>query len=153
MPFEQSARFFALAYGLGWGIAALAIFFADSLTAIFGPVGYTNPLFILAVYSPAISGVLLVWRLCGLTGLVAFGQRLTLWRMPLGWWAFLVVGIPAGKYLSAALQGTLADPFPFTPWYSVLPLLGIALAIGPVEDIGWRGGRCCGGSLRRAGQA
>lgn len=59
--------------------------------------------------------------------------------MPVAWWAFLVIGIPAGKYLGAAITGTVADPFPFSPWYAVLPALAAALLSGPVEGLGWRG--------------
>jgi membrane protease YdiL (CAAX protease family) len=51
---------------------------------------------------------------------------------------FLILGIPAGKYLGAALNGTITD-FPFDPWYGVLPMFAAALLIGPVEEIGWRG--------------
>ena len=41
--------FFALAFGLSWGLAAVALGFADRLEPVFGPVGLTNPLFFLAV--------------------------------------------------------------------------------------------------------
>lgn len=34
-------------------------------------------------------------------------RRLTLWRMPARWWAFLLLGIPALTYLGAALSGLL----------------------------------------------
>ena len=131
--------FFALAFGLGWGLAALPILFPEQIEAIFGPVSGTHPLFILAVYSPAIAGVFLVWRHYGFTGLGRFFRRLTLWRMPVVWWLLLIVGIPAVKYLGAALNGKLGDPFPFSPWYDLLPALLVALLIGPVEEFGWRG--------------
>jgi membrane protease YdiL (CAAX protease family) len=130
--------FFALAFGLGWGTIALAVLFMKQIEALFGPIGYTNPVFILAVYSPGIAGVLLVLRHYGPRGLAGYLRRLTLWRMPAAWWAFLFLGIPAGKYLGAAINGTAAD-FPFSPWYSVLPALVAALLIGPVEELGWRG--------------
>jgi membrane protease YdiL (CAAX protease family) len=54
-------------------------------------------------------------------------------------WAFLVIGIAAIKYLGAAISGTITDPFPFSPWFEVLPALAIGLFIGPVEEFGWRG--------------
>lgn len=130
--------FFALAFGLGWGLIALLILFTDQIEAIFGEVGYTNPVFILAVYSPALAGVFLVWRQYGLTGLGSFFRRLTLWRMPAAWWVFLIIGIPAVKYIGAAINGTMTA-FPFSPWYAVLPALVITLLIGPVEEFGWRG--------------
>jgi uncharacterized protein len=139
MSFRTLVPFLALAFGLTWGLAALLILFPEPIEAIFGELSYTNPLFILAVYSPALAGVLLVFRHYGLKGLGSFFRRLTLWRMPGAWWVLLVVGIPALFYLSAAIKGTFTDPFPFSPWYAVLPALVPALFIGPVEEFGWRG--------------
>ena len=139
MSFRTLGSFFALAFGLTWGIAALLILFPEPIEAIFGELSYTNPLFILAVYSPAFAGVLLVWRHYGVKGLGSFFRRLTLGRMPVAWWVFLVVGIPALFYLGAAIKGTFTDPFPFSPWYAVLPALVPALFIGPIEEFGWRG--------------
>lgn len=131
--------FLGLTFGLTWGLAAFYMLFPDQLTAIFGELSYTNPLFILAVYSPGIAGVFLVWRSYGLRGMRSFFRRLTLWRMPIAWWVFLVVGIPAIFYLGAAIKGTLADPSPFSSWYAVLPALATTLLIGPIEEFGWRG--------------
>ena len=130
--------FFALAFGLGWGVIALLILFTDQIEAIFGEIGYTNPVFILAVYSPAIAGIYLVWRHYGVRGVGSFLRRVSLWRMPIAWWLFLIVGIPAVKYVGAAINGTV-DEFAFSPWYGVFPALVAALLIGPVEEIGWRG--------------
>jgi membrane protease YdiL (CAAX protease family) len=131
--------FLALTFGLSWGTGVLLVLFADQVEAIFGPMGYTNPIFILVVYAPGFAGILLVWRHYGVKGLGSFLRRLTLWRMPLIWWVVLIVGMPAVFYLGAAINGTLDDGFPFTPWYGVLPALGIALVIGPIEEFGWRG--------------
>ena len=139
MSLRSLLPFFALAFGLTWGIAALLILFTDQMEAIFGPLSYTNPVFILAVYSPGITAVFLVWRHYGVEGVGSFVRRLTLWRMPLAWWAFLVIGIPTLFYLGAAIKGTATDPFPFSPWYDVLPALVTALFIGPIEEFGWRG--------------
>lgn len=139
MSIRTLIAFLALAFGLSWGLIALYMLFPDQITAVFGEVGYTNPLFVLAVYAPAIAGIVLVWRHYGLRGLASYFRRLTLWRMPLAGWVFLLVGIPAVNYLGAALGGTLADPFPFAPWYAVLPALATGLLIGPMEEFGWRG--------------
>src|SRR5512133_30922 len=132
--------FFALAFGFCWGVASLLLVFADQLEPIFGPVSGTNPVFVLAVYAPGIAAVALVWRHFGVKGLGSFFKRVTLWRMPIGWWAFLLLGIPAVKYLGAAMNGTIDDPFPFSPWYTLVPALATTLFIGPVgEEFGWRG--------------
>jgi membrane protease YdiL (CAAX protease family) len=139
MGFATLVAFFALAFGLAWGIIALLILFTAQIEAIFGPVSGTNPLFILAVWTPGIVGVFLVWGHYGLRGLLGFLRRLTLWRMSLAWWAFLVIGIGAVKYLGAAIGGTITDPLPFSTWSALLSALAAALFIGPIEEFGWRG--------------
>ena len=133
------APFLALTFGLTWGLAALLILFTDQIIAIFGEISASNPLFILAVYAPGFAGVFLVWRYYGLQGLGSFFRRLTLWRAPTIWWLFLILGIPAIVYTGAAINGTIGDPFPFSPWTQVLPALALALLLGPIEEFGWRG--------------
>lgn len=139
MTFRTLVPFLAISFGLTWGIAALLIFFPAQLEAIFGALSTTHPLYILAVYGPAFAGVFLVWRYYGINGLGSFFRRLTLWRMSVPWWLFLTLGIPLLSYLAAAMLGTITDPFPFSPWFEALPALGIALLLGPVEELGWRG--------------
>lgn len=131
--------FLALTFGLTWGIATLLILFPDQIMALFGELSISNPLFILAVYSPGFAGVLLVWQTYGLKGLGSFFRRLTLWRAPWWGWLLTILGIPAIMYIGVALKGTISEPFPFSPWYQVFPALALALFIGPVEEFGWRG--------------
>lgn len=133
------AAFLALTFGLTWGLAAILMLFYDQVVAIFGEVNQSNPLYILAVYAPGIAGVLLVLRQAGLKGLVGLLRRLTYWRMPLGWWLFLLVGIPAVVFTGAAYKGTLNTAFPFSPWVLALPALAHAFLLGPIEEFGWRG--------------
>ena len=130
--------FLALTFGFTWGIAALLILFTDQVVAIFGEITSSNPLYILAVYSPGFVGTFLIWRHFGLKGLGSFFRRLTLWRMPRVWWLYLLVGIPALKYLGAELNGTIST-FPFSPWYLVFPALAHAFFLGTIEEFGWRG--------------
>ena len=131
--------FFAISFGLTWGLALLMILFPEQLTAIFGEISPANPLYIVAVYAPGIAGLLLVLRYFGLRGLGSFLKRFTLFRASLGWWLFLVLGIPAVYYLGALIVGSLNEPFPFEPWHSVIPALLFMLVLGPVEEFGWRG--------------
>ncbi len=131
--------FFAITFVQCWGIAGAFVAFQDQLAPIFGPMGYTNPFFILAAWAPAFAGVGLVLRHYGLNGLGSFLRRFTLWRMPAPWWTFLLLGIPAIFYAGATLKGTFPAPFPFTPWYAAIPALATALVIGPIEELGWRG--------------
>jgi len=139
MTVKTLVPFLAATFGLTWGIAALLILFTDQIVAIFGEISSSNPLYILAVYSPGIVGIFLVWRYYGLKGLGSFFRRLTLWRMPRVWWLYLLLGIPVLNYLGAALNGTISDPFPFSPWYLVFPALAQAFFLGTIEEFGWRG--------------
>ncbi len=139
MTFRTLIPFLARAFGVAWGLMSLFVLIPDQIQGIFGEMDYSNVLFILAVYAPAYSGIFLVWRYYGRTGLASYFRRLTLWRMPLAGWAFVIVGIPAVNYLGAAIGGTLGKPFPFTPWYTVLPALALGLLVGPIEEFGWRG--------------
>jgi hypothetical protein len=132
-------QFFALAFGIGWGIAILMLVFSDRVEALFGEIGYTNPVFIAVVWSPAIAATYLVSRhYGGWRGLRSFYRRTMLWRMPIIWWAFLLVGIPAIAYTGALVAGTAMD-FEFSSWYSVLGALALTMVVGPVEEFGWRG--------------
>jgi membrane protease YdiL (CAAX protease family) len=139
MSIRTLIPFIALTFGLTWGIAAILILFTDQIVAIFGEISRTNPLFILAAYSPGFVGVFLVLRKYGLRGLRSFFRRLTLWRAPRVWWLFLLFGIPAVVYFGAVLNRTIGEPFPFDPWYLVFPSLAAALFLGPIEEFGWRG--------------
>ncbi len=131
--------FLAIAFGLTWSITALMFFFPEEIKNVFGEVSMTNPLFVLAVYAPAIAAFSLVLYRAGFNGLKRFLSRLLLWRVSLIWYLFLLTGIPVLFYSGAALKGNLYEqPIEF----SLVPLL-TALAttavIGPVEEFGWRG--------------
>ncbi|NUM45513.1 MAG: CPBP family intramembrane metalloprotease [Anaerolineales bacterium] len=131
--------FLALTFGLTWGLSALLFLFYDQIVAIFGEITMTNPLFILAAYSPGIAGIFLVWWYEGFKGLGQFLRRLTLWRAPGAWWLFLILGIPVLVYAGATIKGSIHEPFPFSPWYQVFPAMAVSLFIGPIEEFGWRG--------------
>ena len=139
MTTKTLTPFLLITFILTWGLAALLFIFYDQIVAIFGEINASNPLYILAVYSPGIAGVLLVLYHYGFKGLGSFMRRLILWRAPRLWWLFLVLGIPVFFYVGAAIKGTLNDPFLFSPWYQVLPALVMALFLGPIEEFGWRG--------------
>ena len=132
--------FLGLTFGLSWVPMSLFMLFAEQATALFGEMSATNPVFLLAVYAPGLSGIFLVWRHYGLKGLGRFFRRLIFWRAPLLWWLFLLLGIPAIIYAAAAINGTITEPFRFAPWYLVFPALVQSLLLGPMgEEFGWRG--------------
>lgn len=130
--------FFAGTFALSWGLGLVVVLFMDQVEALLGPMGYTNPAFVVMVWAPGLVALFLVWRHHGRAGVVGLLRRLRLWRMGLGWWLLLALGMPAVFYLGAAASGSAGD-FPFDPWYGVLPALLPAFLIGPFEELGWRG--------------
>ena len=128
--------FFTLTFALTWGIAAMFVLAPD----VAGQAGLTNPLYSLAVYAPAISGIVVAWRRLGTSGLRGFFARLLMIRMSSNAWWFVLAGIPVIVYAGAALSGSAGDSPVFSPWYSVLPTLAAAFFLaGTVEELGWRG--------------
>ena len=132
--------FLLITFGLAWGIFALFFLFPETLERVFGPPRGSHPLFILAVYAPAIAGISLVTLLTGARGLRRFLSRLFLWRCPAQWYALLILGIPAVYFAGAGVGGKLSQEALAAPDLgSVLASMAFMLVLGPVEEFGWRG--------------
>jgi membrane protease YdiL (CAAX protease family) len=136
----QLLPFLLLSFGLAWGLFALFIFANEWVTQTFGDLSGRHPLFILAVYSPAIAALLLVGVSAGPAGIGRFLSRVLLWRASPWWYAFLFLGFPVISFAGAALKGNAMTAPLFTePVSALLPAIGFMLILGPVEEIGWRG--------------
>lgn len=132
--------FLLLVFGLAWSVFALFVLATDWVVSTFGEVSGSHPLFILAVYAPAIAALLLVGIGAGLAGIRGFLSRLFLWRAPLWWYTFLIVGFPVISFAGAALKGNaMSAPLLTEPLGALMPAIGFMLILGPVEEIGWRG--------------
>lgn len=139
VPMSSLLPYFLLAFGLAWGAIALLAFQPPALEALLGEPRATHPLFMFAVYSPAIAALSLIGLRTGATGIRRFLSRLLLWRAPAAWWAFLLVGIPAVFYAGAAMAGRLHSVFPFDAVGPALGAMVFMVVLGPVEEFGWRG--------------
>jgi len=132
--------FLLITYGIAWGLFALFALFPEWITTRFGPLSGRHPLFILAVYAPAIAAFGLVMANAGRDGLVRFAGRLGKWRVGSLWWAFVVVGIPLIFVIGAAMKGSLTTyTMPFGTVGETLTGMGFMLLLGPIEEFGWRG--------------
>jgi membrane protease YdiL (CAAX protease family) len=140
VPFLALGPFLLITFGLAWGIFALFILIPEPIVALFGELSGRHPLFILAVYAPAIAGFILVIRYGGWRGWRRYLSRLWRWRCPPAWYVFLILGIPLLYGGGAALKGNIfTDPFPFASFQALIFALAVTLVIGPVEEFGWRG--------------
>ena len=94
IPFISLVPFLLIVFGLAWGIVALFILLPKQMAEVFGELTGQHPLFYLAVYAPAIAAFIVVLHNSGTRGLRRYLSRLLLWRCSLGWYAFLIFGIP-----------------------------------------------------------
>lgn len=128
--------FFALSFAMTWGIAALLMFAPD----LVGEAGLGNPIYVLAVWAPAVAGIIVAWQRLGLRGVGRMLARFGMVRMQASGWWFLAVGVPAIVFAGAVVAGTAGDAPVFSPWYSaVSAVLAAFFLAGTVEEIGWRG--------------
>lgn len=140
VPVMALVPFLLITFGLAWGIIGLYLFLTEPMVALFGQLSGQHPLFFLAVYAPAIAALVIVALVAGTAGLRRFLSRLLLWRGSLGWYTFILLGVPLLFYASAAAQGlSLAPPTPFASVSALLSALFFMAIKGPVEEIGWRG--------------
>lgn len=140
IPSKALIPFLALAFGLAWGLFLVLLAIPDTVDAIFGPMSASNPLFILAVYSPAIAAFLVLVIYGGVGAIGPFARRLLKWRIPPAWLLFVLLGIPATAVIGAALKGgPLIAPLPEGGASALAGVLLFMLLLGPVEEFGWRG--------------
>lgn len=132
--------FVLLTFGITWGLMALMILHGDLMESLFGALGVTHPIYILAVWSPAVVAVALVLLHAGPGGARRFLGRLSPRGVSPAWWALAFLALPLVKILSAMLNGTpFSQLLVLQPFGEVLLVTAFMLVLGPVEEFGWRG--------------
>ena len=132
--------FVLLTFGITWGILGFHVVAPEAAERILGVMSATHPLFIVAVWAPALAALLLVARRTGREGVVRYLGRLRLWRAPAGWWAFLLLGLPGVFVAGAVLKGTpVGGLLPEAAPGELAAAMAFMAILGPVEELGWRG--------------
>jgi len=132
--------FVVLTFALTWGLIALLITQGALMEELFGELGVTHPVYVLAVWSPAVIAFNLVLFHSGPGGVRRFLGRLSPRGVPLAWWALAFLALPLVKICSALLNGTpFSQLLVLQPFGEVLLVTAFMLVLGPVEEFGWRG--------------
>lgn len=139
--------YYALVFGLAWGIGLLFVVASGPMVRVFGPVNLWNPLIFLTVWSPTILAFAVTAATSGREGLRDLVDRIFRWRFPLRWYLASTLGIAVlalgARYVFSFLSDTPPPPlFEFTRWpdFAMAGLLLLVLDPGPIgEDPGWRG--------------
>src|SRR5215208_4500983 len=139
--------FFTLAYALTW-LAWSPWYLSEAGVGLLpydaeGISDYLNP--VALIIGPTLSAFVMTGVTEGREGVARLLRRIVLWRVGIGWYLFVLVGIPAITVLSTVvLPGALAS-FQASEVPSTLFLYAVAGPVflfigGPVfEEIGWRG--------------
>jgi hypothetical protein len=139
VPFRALIPFLVLTFVVAWGFIALLVVLPPSLERLLGPPSASHPLFLLAVWAPALVAVPLVRLRAGRGAVRRYSSRLVRWRAPAGWYAFLLIGIPALFAAGAALAGRSPWQLDYAGGVALLQALALMAVLGPVEELGWRG--------------
>lgn len=132
--------FFVIAFGLAWTILGLYVFASEWMVPRFGEISGQHPLFLLAVYSPAIAAATVVLSSAGLAGFGRYLKRLFMARLPGYWWLFLLAGIPALFFAGSLAKGNaMTAPLFSEPLAALIPAMAFMTILGPIEEFGWRG--------------
>src|SRR5271163_4116236 len=86
--------FFLLTFAITWGIGACLVLFHGWLVALFGEMSTAHPLFLIAVYAPSVSALVVTAVTEGRAGVRDLLSRLVRWRVGLRWYATVLLGIP-----------------------------------------------------------
>ncbi len=131
--------FFLLTFAITWGLAGLYFLIPRRLTDLFGPISPSNPIFILAVWAPTLSGFILSAATGGKAAVAALLKRFLPGRVSVLWYLLVVVVVPAAGILISAVTRA-AMPLQSASSFSFLSYLFINLITGPLgEEFGWRG--------------
>ncbi len=132
--------FVVLTFAISWTIILILIKAPQIIPAFLGPMGVTNPVYLIAVWAPGLAAFGLVIKHTGFAGLRRYFGRLFDVGVPWQWWAFVLLALPAIKITGAMLNGTeFGDLLILQPLGEVLGISIFMLFLGPVEEFGWRG--------------
>jgi membrane protease YdiL (CAAX protease family) len=131
--------FFVLCFAITWGIGALFLALPDLMARVFGEMSLENPLFVLAVWGPTLSGFIVTAATEGREGVRRLLGRILPGRAGFQWYLFTLFAFPV---CSVAINLVAGRPIGLLT-LSTNALLSFLLMIvitGPLgEEYGWRG--------------
>lgn len=138
VPFHAIWPFLILSFGIVYAITGAWMLWPARMEAIFGPLSIFNPLFMIMVWSPALSAWAVILATTGWSGFKGYLSRLLVLRARLIWWLLLLIGLPAVFYAGALIKGEPFRLWPFDSAGMALAAFGIMAILGPLEEFGWR---------------
>jgi len=107
--------FFAIVFGITWGLGLVALLARDWVDTHLGPITASHPAFIVAVYAPSLTAIGLTALIEGRSGLKVLLGQLAPWSVRWHWWvgnnlrpfgvSFTVGGLVAAGWALAVVLG------------------------------------------------
>ena len=139
VPTTAAWIFLLLAFGMIAAILATLLLWQVEVEALFGPLSPSHPLFMLAVWSPALSAWMVILYTTGWNGFRGYLTRFKVWRCGLGWALLIVILLPLIYYIGAWIKGEPSyTVWPFESVRVGLAAIGLMAILGPIEEFGWR---------------
>ena len=139
VPYSGAYVFLVMAFGMIALILVILLGWPEEVEQLFGPLQTSHPLFMLAVWSPALSAWAVILYTTGWAGFRGYLTRFRVWRCGLNWGLLIFVVIPLIFFVGAWLKG---DPnwtlWPFENISAGLAAIGLMAILGPIEEFGWR---------------
>jgi membrane protease YdiL (CAAX protease family) len=138
---HRLSAFFALTFGIAWGIPGLALLLSALTGAFEASLEEFSPLSYLAIWSPAIAAFTVIGVTQGWAGIRAYARRLLHWRVGWVWWTAVLLGVPLMSLMASALMSAIGQPGLVVPtaWGAFLMSSLLKGTEGPFEELGWRG--------------
>ena len=139
---RRLAIFLAASFTLTWSAWGALVWLTHAGFLVYGQVAFMV-LFIIGGLGPTIAAYVSVLATPVQAPLAEYNRRLLRWRVAGGWYA-VALGLPAGLAIAAVAIGTLLRPelsgaISLRPWYMFVPLFGMMIVGGGLEELGWRG--------------
>ena len=140
VPTSGAWAFLVLEFGAIAAILATLLFWQEEAEMMFGPLSVSHPLFMLAVWSPALSAWTVILYTTGWAGFRGYLTRFRVWRCGVPWAFVILVVLPLIYYIGAWLKGVPSYTlWPFDNLSAGLAAIGLMAILGPIEEFGWRG--------------
>ena len=101
--------FLVITFGLCWGIASIFLIFNDFITNLFGDASFTNPIVMIALYSPSVAGLVVYGMMGGSKAIKNLLSKFIPRKQDLIWFP-IVIGM-ALLYLASVHYGSIALGF------------------------------------------
>jgi membrane protease YdiL (CAAX protease family) len=139
VPTSGAWAFLILAFGLIAAILTVLLIWQAEVEELFGPLSASHPLFILAVWSPALSAWAVTLFTTGWAGFRGYLTRFSVWRCGVLWAFVMLVVIPLIFYIGAWMKGVPSYTlWPFDDVRAGMAAIGLMAILGPMEEFGWR---------------